>query len=325
MEIAIMGCGPSGSYLYRLLKQRRPEVKADLFNIKPDTKCGVKSCGWGVNFSIFANLCYEAGLDPNRYVLTLYHKAVVEDMPIKANLAVINKPLFIEHMISGTKIQAPPPVREYDRIIDATSSRAYLGCACETFHYDAVETRVRLRRPIPPTGFINTNGGYSWVIPLGDSTAHLGSLSTWGRQEVEREIEKTKRRIDVGSTICECSASIWCAGLATPFTKGNVWGLGESIGLVDPVTGVGITLAMDSARMMIENWDDPVNYEREILSRYSYMMRQARIMQKLVHRQKPNILDTFLLHRASHLTGMYPSVMDVIRLVRAVVKSRGEA
>lgn len=85
---------------------------------------------------------------------------------------------------------------------------------------------------------------------------------------------------------------------------------------MEPLTGIGITPAMDSARLMVENWDDSVSYERELLSRYSYMVRQARIGRRLVRGQKPNILDAFLSWRANYTTCIYPSVIDLIRLVR---------
>jgi flavin-dependent dehydrogenase len=33
MKIAIMGCGPGGSYLYCLLRQREPDVEIDLYDL----------------------------------------------------------------------------------------------------------------------------------------------------------------------------------------------------------------------------------------------------------------------------------------------------
>ena len=90
--------------------------------------------------------------------------------------------------------------------------------------------------------------------------------------------------------------------------------------MVEPLTGFGITPAMDSARLMIESWDDPVSYEREILSRYSYMVRLVRIVQRLAGGQKANILDVFSSRRAIRTIGIYPNVIDLIRLGRKAVK-----
>ena len=321
-----MGCGSGGSYLYRLLAQRKQGIKVDLFDIRPNTKCGVKPCGWGVSFTIFAALCREVALNPNEYVLALYRQAVAEGVVMKANLAIINKPLLIEHMIGTAERQtATPLMSEYDRIIDATGRRVYLGQSRQAVsYYEAVETRVGLRRPMLPTVFLNTKGGYSWVIPLGDGTAHLGSLSPWGWKEVEREVERARGRIDAGSIICACSAPIWCAGPAPPFVTENIWGLGESIGLVDPIVGAGITPAMDSARMMVKNWDAPATYAKRVLQRYDYMSKEANMVKSIAHDGIPKISDILLLSKVASLVGIYPNLVQMIKLLRlaaSVVKA----
>jgi flavin-dependent dehydrogenase len=317
MRVAIMGCGPGGSYLYRLLAQRRPDIEGALFDVQPDTRCGVKSCGWGVSLPVFAALCREVAFNPDDYVLALHRQAVVETIVMKANLAIINKPLFIEHLIGTADIKASAPqLGDYERIIDATGRRAYLGQSRQAaYYYDAVETRIELRHPLRPTAFVNTLGGYSWVVPLGDGTAHLGSLSPWGKGEVELEVERTRRRIDAGLIVCECSAPICCAGPATPFVTGNIWGLGESIGLVDPVIGAGITPAMDSARIMVETWDAPAAYTRQVLRRYAYMSREARVVRGLVHGGMPKISDIPLFRRVAHQVRIYPDLGQIIKLL----------
>jgi hypothetical protein len=322
MKLAIMGCGPGGSYLYRLLRLRKPEVEIDLFDIPHTTDCGIKSCGWAVAFPQFAALCREIGLPLDTCILKRHDRVSIEGVELKANLAVIDKPLLIKWMLEGKRPRIPEAqLDQYDRIIDATGQRAYLP-SYSPRSVDAIETRTKVNSPMLPTAFINDNGGYTWLIPLNNGEAHLGSLSPRGIDESKREMGKLRAEIDAGSTICVCQEQIWVSGPILPFTQGNVWGLGQSIGLVEPLSGIGITPAMDSARIMVENWDDPVSYEREILSRYSYMVRQALIVEKLIRRQKPNILDAFLSWRASHISGIYPSVIDLVRLVRTALKSR---
>ncbi len=63
MRVEIMGCGSGGSYLYRLLEQRKREVAVGLFDMRPDTVCGIKSCGWGVSSTALAALCREVAVN----------------------------------------------------------------------------------------------------------------------------------------------------------------------------------------------------------------------------------------------------------------------
>jgi len=316
-----MGCGPGGSYLYRLLRLRKPEVEIDLFDIPHTTSCGLKPCGWAVSFPQFEVLVRDIELVPDRYVLGRYGRVIIEGVELKANIAVIDKPLLIKQMLEGGKPRVPKRrLGKYDRIIDATGQRVYLPSYSPRI-IDAIETRAKVSsQPMLPTAFLNDDGGYSWLIPLNSGEAHLGSLSPWGIDRSKRGMEKLRAEINAGATICVCQGQIWASGPILPFTQGNVWGLGQSIGLVAPAITIGITPAMDSARIMVENWDDPVSYEKEILSRYSYMVRLAQVVQRLATGQKPNILDVFLSWRASRTVGIYPSVVGLIKLGRKAVK-----
>jgi flavin-dependent dehydrogenase len=251
-----------------------------------------------------------------------YDRVIIEGIELKADLAVIDKPLLIERMLDGER----PAILEsqlgqYDRVIDATGQRVYLP-SYSARTVSTIELRAKVSSPMLPTAFLSDGGGYSWLIPLNNGEAHLGSLSPRGIDESQREIGKLQEEIDVGSTLCACQGQIWVSGPIRPFKRGNIWGLGESIGLVEPLTGIGITPAMDSARLMIENWDDALRYEREILSRYYYMVRLARIVQRLAGGHKANILDVFLSRMATRTIGIYPNVVDLIRLGRKAVKLR---
>jgi hypothetical protein len=302
------------------LRLRRPEVEIDLFDIAHTTSCGIKPCGWAVSFPQFIDLCREIDIFPDTFIMKRYDRVIIEGMELKADIAVIDKPLLIKRMLDDERPAIPESqLGQYDRIIDATGQRVYLP-SYSARTVAAIEVRAKVSSPMLPTAFLSDKGGHSWLIPLNNGEAHLGSISPRGIDESQREMGKLQAEINAGSTLCVCQGQIWASGPIRPFKRGNVWGLGESIGLVEPLTGIGITPAMDSARLMIESWDDPVRYEREILSRYSYMVRLARIVRGLAGGQKANILDVFSSRRAIRTIGIYPNVIDLIRLGRKAVK-----
>ena len=88
--------------------------------------------------------------------------------------------------------------------------------------------------------------------------------------------------------LCSCTGQIRCHGPVPPFSEGKIWGLGEAIGLVDPIAGAGIVPAMTSAKLMVENWESAQDYERQVWRRYSYMVREARAVLKFLAGEWPS-------------------------------------
>ncbi len=235
--------------------------------------------------------------------------------------SVIDKPLLIKRML-GKKRPGIPEAQlgQYDRIIDATGQRVYLP-SYSPHSIGAIEIRTKVSSPMLPTAFTNDNGGYTWLIPLNNGEAHLGSFSPQGIDEAKREAGKLQAEINAGPTICVCQERIWTSGPILPFTQGNIWGLGQSIGLVDPVIGAGIIPAMDSARMMVENWDNLAAYQKQVSQTYNCMSREARIVKCLADGRMPRISDTPSLRKAAHQTGIYPDFVQIIKLLRLAVNA----
>lgn len=321
MKVAIMGCGPGGSYLYILLRQRRPELEVNLFDIPHNNPCGIKGCGWVVSYPEFSSLCREVGLNPKEFTLGLHKQAFIQGVKVKASLAVINKPLFIKQMLAGRFPEEPSAARlnDYERIVDATGAqRAYLSPHSGPLIFTTFQTKISLNSSLPPQGFLNYGGGYTWVIPLSSGEAHLGSFSPYGLEAARREVERTRQKLRAGPSICACQTLVRCHGPLLPFIEGRIWGLGEAIGLVDPVVGVGIVPAMISAKLMVENWNRPQDYERQVWSRYSYMVREAKMLLRLGRkRQKPSwwdLLCILLTRKIFHTIGLYPGLRELINL-----------
>ena len=82
-------------------------------------------------------------------------KVIIGDVEISSNLATINKPFFIRKLTEDTEIKKVPLKLEgYDRVIDATGQRAFLGKSREKLvFYHSVQNRVRSESTMIPIFF----------------------------------------------------------------------------------------------------------------------------------------------------------------------------
>ncbi len=177
-----MGAGSGGSYLYRLLRQRRPDLDISLYDRPTPNPCGIKGCAWGLSRPFFFQLSAEAGLDPSRYVLGTYDHVVINGQCLKADLIIINKPAFIKDVLNGAEMRDPDTAQidAFDRVIDATGyERAYLPPVEALPIVSAVQVRLKAKAPRAPTAVFNPRGGYSWLFPAGDGEVHLGCFRRW--------------------------------------------------------------------------------------------------------------------------------------------------
>lgn len=322
-KVAIMGCGPGGSYLYSLLRRKKPGIEVVLFNMPQHTACGIKGCAWGVSWLQFAQLCREVGGIPERYMLGKYNQVLVNQLKVGAEVAMINKPLLIEDLLGGQAPLNPSGVdlNAFDRIVDATGAqRAYLSPCPNPQVAITMQTRIVVETLPHPMIFVNRDTGYSWLMPLNEGEAHLGALSHLGLEAAWQDMQKIKHSLNDSRTLCACLGQIRCHGPVRPFTEGKIWGLGETIGLVDPIAGAGIVPAMTSAKLMVENWESAANYERRIWRRYSYMAREARAVSGVIAGKKTEYLDMILPRRAFETIGVKPSISQIISAILRVRK-----
>lgn len=321
-KVAIMGCGSGGSYLYRLLRQKKPNLEVLLFDMQHATACGIKGCGWGVSWPRFASLCREIAVNPEEYVLRRYDHVLIDHLRLRADVAIVDKPLFIKSMLAGVRPLDPSEASldTCERIIDATGvDRAYLSPHAGSVAADAVQIRITTESPPCPMVFTHSDGGYTWSFPLGGGEVHLGAISPQGIGVAAEFVNTAKNAIRIDRVLCSCTGRIWRGGPVLPFTEGKTWGLGEAIGLVDPISGAGIVPAMTSARIMVSNWENAKDYERQVWHEYSYMVSEAKIVSRLAVRKSPAYRDMFLPRRAFDNIGINP---DFPQIVRAIIRAR---
>jgi flavin-dependent dehydrogenase len=316
-RVAIMGCGSGGSFLYRLLRQRKPNLEITLYDKASSNACGAKGCAWGVARPLLSQLCTEAGIALEKYIIGKYDHVLINGKRLKADLVIIDKPALIRDFIASATIHDPATVQFdiFDRVIDATGfERAFLPPVEAKPIVSALQVRLKAKAPEAPTAVFNPGGGYSWLFPIGTDEVHVGSLSPKGFDAARDEL-KPMMADSPSKAVCSCQGKIRCHGPVPPFISGKIWGIGEAIGLVDPVTGAGIIPAMTSAKLLVDNWESPAGYERAVMQRYSYISKEAGVLNHLIAGQPLTSGDLFFPKQALDTIGIKPSFFELVGLV----------
>ena len=264
MRVAILGAGVAGATLYDLLKKGK-DVYVDIYGRKSSNMCGIKSCAWGVNTYKFEEICGVMGLHYYRYCLGEVHRYRVFGLAKRCCVTVINKPLLLGDLTGNNVIYSAPRLDEYDRVIDATGQSN--GAKHATYQIK-VETNQTLEVVIGLFPKLYCK----WVFPLAHNVAHVGVLS------FDSDLGGMDKKLSGYNPMCECYSSIHTGGLDRELIKGNVWKVGESAGIVDPITGSGILPAMISSMILYENWDEPEQYKKAIIARFGYMDSRLKVL-----------------------------------------------
>jgi flavin-dependent dehydrogenase len=276
-KTAIIGAGVSGSYLYRVLREQRPDILADIYTVPVNTKCQARPCGWIVSYPEFKRLGKNLEIDFEQFISGRFKQGEIDGKVIPADNVVINKPVLIQKLLEGSDpIFKPPDMSKYDRIIDATGKRVYLPPRPADKYVTIHQMRLLDESCTYPSINIRWDKDHKdmlYIIPVGDGTVHIGYGSLIAP---EKWLEELHKYIKDKKVICSCTSALWFGGPTFPLVQGKFIALGESAGLVETCSGMGITPAMDSAAALVACWDKPAGYERYIKKKYSFMSRLKR-------------------------------------------------
>jgi len=297
MKVAIAGAGMAGAYLYRLLREQG--ITAHIYDANEPTSCGITSCGWGAVPTVEVQRLISRFLEPSDYELQRFREINIEGVKIKGDMLTIDKPRLIKDLLDGAEVRFDPlDTGMYDRIIDATGVvRAFLGpSTIPPLLADCTQYRVRTDQPKELSIKISSLG-YEWCFPLSDNEYHMGFGNLHG--DAEGYTLPTDIMAEV-SVCCNCRAKVCLSSPegTQPFVVGKVVGVGESIGAVAPLAADGIVYAMQTGELLIERWDDPNAYAREVLRRYDWMNLERRGLNRLIEGRMPLLeeLRAFLKH-----------------------------
>jgi flavin-dependent dehydrogenase len=232
----------------------------------------------------------------------------------------VDKPGLIRDMIGGV------PVRrgrlepgEHDLVVDATGvERAYLGPVEEgDLIAELRQYRVASGKDLG-TWFQSSTSGYGWCFPLGGGEYHIG----YGNlpPHVGKGLEAIDRAM-IGATVkCACDSRIRLSSpyYSRPLFRGNIVGVGESIGAVGPLGGDGNLYAMQCSEMLFSSLGDLSRYQEEVLRRYEWMRKERATLVRMHggHRPSPGDVRVFVQH--ARRVGFSMSPLQAFRmLVRA--------
>lgn len=327
MKIAIAGAGLTGAYLYRRLRNEGFN-NITLYDIPQSTSCGINPCAWGVSIG-FESYVERAGLDPARYILNRFDYAVFDEVRLKIHLTTIHKPRLIRDLLGGAEVKEGLPSGSYktlnaDKVIDATGvARAALPKIPADLISPCIQHRMVSDQPAK-LGIKLGKAGYSWIFPLTGNSFHAGAGSL-AEDPAEFLSGEDFSRIDPHSgkaskhrVLCSCTGNIRLTAPrgSLPFVQGNVWGVGEAVGVVAPLAGYGIVPGLESCEILLNHWNDPDSYTLAILKKFAWMEKEPKIIGKMRRGERISLFDAWTLTRNSRQVGMNPGLWQAFKLLK---------
>lgn len=305
MKIAICGAGVAGTYVYKYLTDRCFNV--DIFDIDK-SKLGCH-CAWGVETSSFLDYMRHIQIDGNKYILKKIDRVfvymnngphrLVESIGVH-NFSTINKKkLMMDIVGKELKIDSCINVEDYDLVIDATGGRRYYISGFDVVKQPKGVFQIptmQIRHSEPWNNYednvviepIKGGVGYIWSFPLGKLGYHYGC----GDLKVDLKELMFEDGLPKGKK-CECGQTYISVGppdLWKPFmmktSRYGIWGVGEAIGCVSPISGEGIIPSLESAHifcdMFVHGKLTPGAYEKAICEANKWMWPEYKTIASLM-------------------------------------------
>lgn len=272
MKIGIAGLGAAGTYLAMRLINDGFDVSA--FDPKrPDYYI---PCGYAANEETMSGLMHNIGMEFSRYVLsraktvTFTGKKLPEIVFSSSGLCTFDKNKLENDIINEIPYSREKFSGDFELAIDATGvSRALLGHADDDFLMYTKEyvTDSALHDDFY-FSYFPSGTGYFWEFPL------LGQYHVGAGSSDPGLIEDSMKGY---SAVRVAARKIRLKPLFDSMSKGNVIGVGESIGTVSPITGEGIVPSIECAELLrnaLRKYSDTdeirINYSESVKKRFSH-------------------------------------------------------
>lgn len=233
--MCIVGAGPAGAYLARLLADRGYAVR--VYDVA--RRLGAKPCGWGVPYTVERLLRI-----PGEYVLSRVREyRVVVDWGFEVGLRarrtmgyIVDKPGLLGWLLEGVdaRLGSLPRRGECGFTVYARGHAYYPGRKLRAVQ---VVARGWERGGEALALYFSGLVGYAWAFPLGGGAAKVGvgGFASWGA--LRSLLRGVLGRLGLRRVSGLEGAPIAAGGLALP--RGRL-SIGEEVGAVMPLTGEGI-------------------------------------------------------------------------------------
>lgn len=244
-RVAILGAGPAGAFLARLLSDKGYTVK--VYDVSP--RLAAKPCGWGVPYTV--EKVYKI---PGEAVLAEVNSfTVTVDWTYTLSAEgrfgyIVDKPALLKSLLEGVDATlgrtAKPRELEGWLTIHARGHAYYPGRKALAVQ---VLARGPWREDVAAAYYFSGLLGYAWVFPLGGGLAKVGvgGLASWAT--LKSLLHGLLARLK-GEPASRLEGAPIAVGGLTP--RGLA--VGEEIGAVMPLTGEGIRPGFLSAMALAD-------------------------------------------------------------------------
>lgn len=267
-RVGIVGAGPAGAFLARLLAD--DGIKVEVYD--GATRLALKPCGWGLPYSVEKILRvpgdailvrvtgYKVYADGNLSKVShgkFYGYIVDKETLLKDLLEGIE---VVRRWVTPEKLQA----QGYDLVVDARGHISYHGRKVLALQ---VEGRLEeIAEDEIQVYFLSEIVGYAWVFPLGNGKVKVGVGGTGDYNLLLNILDRLLRKIQLENPSPVRGSPIAVGGL-TSHLKGTFYRIGEAMGAVMPLSGEGIRPSFITALALYEELTGHSGFQ-ETLSRF---------------------------------------------------------
>jgi flavin-dependent dehydrogenase len=317
LKVGIIGAGPSGLALARILSERGYNV----YVYEAHNRFAVKPCGWGfpvldpeeaehgvfleaVRASIWSYSGYNVYLDDE----ILFHSRN------RILGYIVDKEEYLNRLSQGIDVELGSPARymgkgvirgrngerRYDIVVIAGG---FVSQPKELERILAIQAIVRaptIEEPeIPELRFYSDLVGYAWIFPEGDKIARIGVGGFANRGTLEKILKNViKKRPDIskGEVVKREGAEVTVSGVDLDLAETrDPYYVGEAIGSVLPATGEGIRPSIWSSIALFRSIDRGTSYIDELQKlRIARAMKMQRRILDLMLKLSPRDRGEFL-------------------------------
>lgn len=296
MEIAVVGCGWSGSLLADTLSK---EHKVTVYERSRKLKV---ICACGIPTTRLHEIAEQHGLEAEKYILwksktlTTEYRGKQRRVSMKG-LCTFDKHQFMKDLNVDVQFSShigPKSSLHADLVVDATGTRGLLGHLPKDVICVTYQVRAQFKEfPFDdfymrfPSDMNKTI--YLWFFPIAKKQAYVGCGSLQGgiaAEEVNRFLHEH------GGEILEKQAKqlrINPPVQSLPFYRGNVVGIGGSVGAISSF-GDGNDPSAVTADLLARNIINLSEYQRQVFRQLKWLEREYAYYKSLAQNRKLSLL-----------------------------------